>query len=148
MGGHVVDAGDAIISIHRSYVDAILRGMKTVELRRRLPDVLPGTRLWIYATRPTGAVLGFATIREVDRAAPATIWKKHRSCVGVDRTAFQQYFDGAPEAIAIMLTAVRRIGPISIEQLRQIRDRFHPPQVMTLLTASETKALRDLVLAQ
>jgi predicted transcriptional regulator len=141
----VADAADAIISIHRSYADAILAGTKTVELRRKLPEISSGTRLWIYATRPTGAVVGFATIREVDRAAPATIWKKHRADAGIDYAAFRDYFTGAPEAIAILLYAVRRIGPINIDKLRKVRDSFHPPQVLTRLTASEAKALRKLV---
>jgi predicted transcriptional regulator len=140
----VADGADAIISIRRSYADAILAGTKTVELRRKLPQISSGTRIWIYATKPLGAVVGFATIREVDRAAPATIWKKHRASTGVDHAAFQDYFDGAPEAIAILLAAVRRIGPISLDQLREIRDTFHPPQVLIRLTASEARALRKL----
>ena len=142
--GRVTEATDAIMSIHRGYADAILAGTKTVELRRRLPNIPSGTRLWIYATRPTGAVLGFATIQDVDRSSPASIWIKHRIGTGVDRAMFQQYFDGAPEAIAILLAAVRRIGPITIDQLRQIRDCFHPPRVLTRLTAAESKALRKL----
>jgi short subunit dehydrogenase-like uncharacterized protein len=36
---------------------------------------------------------------------------------------------------------VRHVGPITIDQLREVRDSFHPPQVLTLLTASEAKAL-------
>ncbi|HWA88555.1 MAG TPA: ASCH domain-containing protein [Rhizomicrobium sp.] len=143
----MAEAADAIISIHRSYADAILAGTKTIELRRKLPDISSGTRLWIYATRPTGAVVGVATIKAVDRAPPATIWKKHRDGTGIDHAAFQDYFDGAPEAIAILLTAVRRIGPIDMDQLRRIRDCFHPPQVLTRLTVTETKALRKLVAA-
>ena len=56
------DATDAIISIHPDYADAIFAGKKTIELRRRIPEVPSGTRLWIYATRPTGAIIGFVTI--------------------------------------------------------------------------------------
>lgn len=140
----MADAADAIISIHRGYADAILAGTKTVELRRKLPEIPSGTRLWIYATRPTSAVVGFATIQDVRRAAPTTIWKKHRAGVGVDHAAFKTYFNGAPEAVAILLVAARRIAPITIEQIRRIRDRFHPPQVLTRLTVSETIALRKM----
>src|SRR4051794_32919901 len=50
--GHVAEETDAIISIHPSYADAILAGEKTIELRRRIPNISQGARLWIYATRP------------------------------------------------------------------------------------------------
>jgi hypothetical protein len=73
------DAADAIISIHPGYADAILAGTKTIELRRRVPKLTTGSQLWIYATRPTGAVIGVVTVQDVTKAHPMTIWKKHRS---------------------------------------------------------------------
>jgi predicted transcriptional regulator len=140
----VSDAADAIISIHPNYADAILVGAKTIELRRRIPELASGTRLWIYATRPTGAVVGCVTIQGVARAHPTTIWKKHRDGTGVDHASFKAYFNGAHQTVAILLAAARRVGPITVDQLREIRDSFHPPQVLTRLTASEAKALRNL----
>lgn len=138
------DAREAIISIHRGYADAILAGTKTVELRRRLPALLPETRLWIYATKPVGAVIGFATVLELDKATPATIWRRYRSDAGVDYSSFKEYFNGTHEAVAILLSAVKRIKPIDISQLRQVRKSFHPPQVLTRLTARESKLLHKI----
>jgi predicted transcriptional regulator len=54
------------------------------------------------------------------------------------------YFQGAQEAVAILLAAVKRVGPITIEELREIRDRFHPPQVLLRLSDAEAKALQRL----
>lgn len=144
LDGHVPDIIDAIISIRSDYANAILAGTKTIELRRRIPELPAGTRLWIYATRPTGAVVGFVTIQGVARARPATIWRKHRTRTGVDHAAFKAYFNGSQVAIAIVLAAARRVVPITIEQLRGVRGGFHPPQVAMRLTAPETKALRNL----
>jgi predicted transcriptional regulator len=141
----VPDSSDAIISIHPNHADAILAGKKTIELRRRVPKLKSGMRLWIYATRPTGAVVGVATIQEVAKAHPTIIWKNHRLGVGIDHASFKAYFNGAQEAVAIVLAAVRHVGPITVEQLREIRDTFHPPQVLTRLTMTESKALRKLV---
>jgi predicted transcriptional regulator len=140
----VPEATDAIISIHPRYADAILSGTKTIELRRRIPELPPGSRLWIYATRPTSAVIGIATIQEVTKAHPTIVWKKHRNGAGMDHASFKAYFNGAQQAFAILLTAVGPVGPITIDQLREIRDHFHPPQVMMRLTASEVRALREL----
>jgi predicted transcriptional regulator len=140
----VPDAADALISIRPTYADAILAGKKTIELRRRIPELAAGTRLWIYATRPTAAVIGFVTIKEVARAHPRTLWQKHRNGTGVDHASFSAYFNGAEQGIAILLKAAKRVGPITISQLRKIRDSFHPPQVLIRLTAAEAKALRKL----
>jgi predicted transcriptional regulator len=142
--GQVSDASDAIISIHPGYADAILDGTKTIEFRRRIPELANGTRLWIYATRPTAAVIGVATISHVNRARPQAIWRKHKDGAGVDHASFTEYFQGAQEAIAILLAAVRRVGPITLEELRGIRERFHPPQVLLFLTRAEAKALKQL----
>ena len=138
------DACDAIISIHPDYATAILDGTKTIELRRRIPELASGSRLWIYATRPTAAVVGVVTIADVNRAHPRTIWQKHRDGAGVDHASFKAYFSGAHEAVAILLEAARRVGPITVQQLREIRDQFHPPQVLVRLTDSEAKALQRL----
>jgi len=141
----VPEVTDAIISIHPAHAEAILAGTKTIELRRRIPNLPCGAKLWIYATRPTAAVVGTATIAKIIRANPKTIWKRHQNGVGVDRHAFEEYFNGSQEAVAIVLVAVKRVSPVAIKQLRNIRDRFHPPQVMTVLTISEARTLRKLV---
>ena len=136
---------EAIISIYPNHADAILDGRKTIELRRRIPTLPTGTRLWIYATRPTGAIVGYVTIREVSRARPLTIWRKYRAAAAVDYATFAAYFAGAKEAVAILLATAKRIVPVTVEQLREIRDSFHPPQVVTLLSTAEAKALRKIV---
>jgi predicted transcriptional regulator len=144
LDGMAADVVDAIISIHPEHADSILAGRKTIELRRRIPALPLGTRLWIYATRPTGAVTGIATIQDIARGRPSTIWKTHRNGTGVDHASFQAYFSGAQEAVAIILAEPRRVVPITREQLREIRRSFHPPQVLLWLTTAETTALRVL----
>ncbi|MBR0840873.1 ASCH domain-containing protein [Bradyrhizobium liaoningense] len=140
----MTDAGDAIISIHPAYATAILDGTKTIELRRRIPPLGQGTRLWIYATRPMAAVVGRATIAGVSRAHPRTIWQKHRSETGVDYASFTEYFAGATEAVAILLAAVKQVQPITLRELRRVRAGFHPPQVLVRLTSKEAEALEKL----
>lgn len=140
----MADAEEAIISIHQIYAEAILAGTKVVEFRRKLPEISQGARLWIYATRPIAAIVGFVTVLNIDRASPVTIWRKHRLSAGLDYSAFRTYFDGADEAIAVLLSAPRRISPIQLDKLAKVRRSFHPPQVLTRLTTAESKTLRAL----
>ena len=123
------------------YPDAILSGAKTVELRRRIPALSIGTCLWIYATRPRGAVIGTAVVSEVIRGTPEEIWEVCSDDAAIDRYAYDAYFDGSAEAFGIFLCEIVRREPISFESLKKIRSNFHPPQVLTRLSAQEALSL-------
>ena len=138
---------DAIISIHPHYADAILSGKKTIELRRRIPSIEIGTRLWIYATRPLGAVVGSAVVSNLLRGTPREIWRLCKADVSIARKDYDEYFEGAKTAIGIVLTDVIRRQPIMIEQLREMRAGFHPPQVLARLSSNDTQSLSRLAYA-
>lgn len=136
---------EAIISIRPSYAEAILAGVKTIELRRRIPAISLGTRLWIYATRPVGAVIGMATVECIVRGEPEEIWVQFGQQACIDRPAYDAYFDGAGEAIGLILAEVQRsIKCVEIERLRTIREGFHPPQVIMWISNQEARSLRRL----
>lgn len=136
---------DAIISIHPRYAHAILDGVKTIELRRRIPSISAGTKLWIYATLPVGAVIGTATVDRIVRGDPEAIWVQFGHQAAIDRPDFDAYFDGAQEAVAILLSeAQRNTEHIEISQLRELRRGFHPPQVMIRINEQESQSLRRL----
>ncbi len=54
------------LSIHPRYVEAILDGRKTVELRKRMPRAEIGTQLVIYASMPKCAVVASAVIDRIE----------------------------------------------------------------------------------
>ena len=138
---------EAIISIKPQFAEAILDGSKTVELRRRIPRLKVGTRLWIYATMPTGAVIGCATVEGIAKGTPEDLWAAFSDRSGVSREIFDQYFSGTEQAIALQLTDIIRARPIQISQLKSIRAGFHPPQVISLLTDAEANSLGMLAAA-
>ena len=84
---------DFLVSIRPQYVDKILAGKKTVELRRRFPEsVSVGTVAYIYSTSPVQVVVGCAKIKEVQRLAVADIWKEHADAACISRRDFYDYF--------------------------------------------------------
>lgn len=135
---------EAIISIRPIFAEAILSGRKTVELRRRIPPIEIGARLWIYSTRPTASIVGIAIIDTIFRGTPHAVWETYADRTGVNRSDFDRYYEGAREAIGIRLSKVQRIHPIGINQLRVWKDGFHPPQVLSRITASEAKRLLQM----
>jgi predicted transcriptional regulator len=143
--GVMVPKYDAIISIHPHYASAILDGAKTVELRRKIPSLETGTRLWIYATRPTCAVVGFAVLGSVVKAHPESIWDRFQSNAAIGHNEFQEYFNGASQAVALcLLDAQRSFTSVSLLQLRSLRSGFHPPQVTLAITTLEADILYKL----
>lgn len=124
---------DSLISIRPEYAHAILDGSKTIELRRRIPHIEPGSRLWIYSTLPEGAVIGSVYVDCIVRLSPNRLWKDYGSQTGVSRKVFDQYFSGADVSIGIALRKPERMSPICLADLRAIRSGFHPPQVIKRL---------------
>jgi len=138
---------DAIISIKPVYVDAILSGSKTIELRRRIPSIEIGTRFWIYATQPIGAILGTAILADILKEKPANLWRDYGLYTGTDWQTFNQYFLGSDVALGLILADVRPVHPIELDKLREILDGFHPPQVLSRLSHSASSSLADLAVA-
>ena len=138
---------DALISIRPNYAEAILTGEKTVELRRRIPAINLGTRLWIYATRPVGAIVGSAVVDKIIEGTPAEVWKECINRIALDRREYDKYFFGTDRALGLSLSDITRRHPIGIDQLREIQKGFHPPQVLTRLSSQETIFLSKLAIA-
>jgi predicted transcriptional regulator len=135
----IQSADDILISIRPNFAAAIFGGSKTVEVRRRIPSIKLGSRMWIYVTRPVGEVRGVARISGIVEGNADAVWRACGSQTGLARPAFYNYLDGSPKAYGIILEEVQIGRPASIEALRSIRAGFHPPQVITRLTATEAE---------
>ena len=64
----------ALMSIHPEYANAILAGRKTVEFRKR-PIGDDVTHVIVYATAPTGAVVGAFTVTGQDTTSLTRLWE-------------------------------------------------------------------------
>ncbi|MBB5576976.1 MULTISPECIES: ASCH domain-containing protein [Rhizobium] len=132
---------NAIISIRPKFVQAIVSGVKTVEVRRRIPPIQAGTTLWIYATLPIGAVVAVAVAVQIFRGHPDELWASFGAETGITKEDFDSYFEGTASGVCIYLGHVREISPIPIRQLRSMRVGFNPPQVISKITAEEARFL-------
>ncbi|GBD96257.1 50S ribosomal protein L22/unknown domain fusion protein [bacterium BMS3Abin06] len=127
---------NAIISLKPKYVQSILSGEKTIELRKRTINLLPGTYLWIYATLPLGSIRAVAKIESIHRASPRSIWKKFSSHIGLSKKEFNTYVNGSNKVSAIALTSIKEINPpLALNSLRSKVKNFHPPQFFARITA-------------
>lgn len=129
---------EILISIQPEYSQAILDGTKTVELRRRAP--VSATRLVIYETSPTCAVVGQADIRSVERIPVTDIWDKYAEASCIGRKEFFNYFRGLKFGYAISLMgATRYSNPLSLDDMRS-NYSISPPQSWQYLKVSALAA--------
>lgn len=123
----LVHQRSALLSIKPHYVDAILRGAKTIELRRKPPSVVPGSTIFLYSTSPTSQLVGTAILGRTISARPAEFWRSHARFTGVDRATFDEYFEGAELAHGLQVhTAMRAHSPLSLTRMREVD--MSPPQ--------------------
>jgi predicted transcriptional regulator len=133
-----------IMSIRPEHAFNILDGRKTVELRRRFPETLPtGSLMLVYASSPEQCLIGAVMIEGVKRMTPASLWRQFRNQACVQRSLFNDYFDGAREGFGVMLGACARFeDPIPVCELKE-RFRFYPPQSYRYIKGSLTGLLKD-----
>jgi predicted transcriptional regulator len=133
---------DFILSIKPEYATKIVEGLKTVELRRRFPyGTVTGAVLYVYATVPIQALIGYATIRDVVKLPTEDIWAEYNKVAYITRSDFDDYYAGSNAGFVIRLkNPVRLQRPITLTELKTNLD-FTPPQSFTYAD----EALKSLV---
>ena len=133
-----------LISLEPRHAEGILAGHKHVELRRRTMNVAPGSTMWMYVKQPIGSIVGHAIVGEIALLPPSHLWRTYGSVSGLSKREFFNYFEGVERGVALVLgKRVRLDVELSLEELREVDQRFHPPQFFARLPA--THPLRQTV---
>ena len=118
-----------VLSLKPRFAEAILEGLKTVELRRTEPKIEVPTRALLYAASPVRSLIGTCIITSVWSANLGDIWRKHRQEVGLPYREFQQYFKGVDKGTALALIQPQEFSRwVPLQDLRARREGFRPPQ--------------------
>ena len=151
-GGQLTFAGDhgspavgveLLISIRPEHADNIVKGVKTVEFRRRFPPEqrVRGATIWIYSTAPVREVIGTAIVVSVERMRTAALWQAYADQGAVSRGVFEDYFEGVSEGHAIRLGGVRRLRmPVDAARLEALD--FATPQSYRFVPEAVSGVLR------
>lgn len=133
---------DFVLSIKPEYATKIVEGMKQVELRRRFPlGTVTGARLYIYATVPIQALIGYAIIKRVECMLVEEIWRTYSDVACINRADFDAYYRNLDIGYVVVLKDVVGLKkPIPLAVLRE-KLQFSPPQSFTYADDS----LRQLV---
>jgi predicted transcriptional regulator len=136
-----------IMSIKPCYVQKIISGEKTVELRSRKLNVQNGARMWIYSTLPKGCVEVVATIQSIEYNHPDIIWARYANELAITYEDFQKYVHDNEMVSAIKLLNVTKVNnPLTLETIRSCIQKFHPPQFFSHISAN--MELSDLLIRE
>lgn len=125
----------AILSLKPQFVDLILSGEKTVELRNRIVRMEPGTVIWIYATRPVGGIVALAELVSVVHDTPAEIWIRFEREMCIDKSHFDSYINNRESVSALILSSVRELKQsVTLDWIRRSVGSFQPPQFYSRLS--------------
>jgi len=128
------------LSIHPRYVEMILAGTKTIELRRQRPRDIVGDWIAVYATTPVRCLKGIVQVKEVHIAGVQELWREFQSQAGISKKDYEFYFSGIEQAVGIELAnPVSFTKPISLCDLRKEWPGFQPPQGFRYLDADQTR---------
>ncbi len=135
---------DILISIHPHFADSILRGDKTVELRRIFKrDNQETDRLFIYATKPVGAIIGIAKIHSVHRDNAHNIWERYGQSALISEKYFLDYVGDLPLISAICLSEIETFEHKVTAYTLKTNLSVLPPQSYRYLTSDEAAWIID-----
>ena len=133
-----------LVSIRPIYASKILDGRKTVELRRKFPDVaVNGTTALFYSSSPVCAIVGCARIHQVLRLPVSRIWKEHGAAACISKREFDAYFSGLQLAYVIFFESVRSLKKHLKATDLQEQFGIVPPQSYRYLSGECVTSLSD-----
>lgn len=118
-----------LLSIKPEFVEKIFSNDKTVELRKRIPNLIEGDELLIYASAPVMAIVGAVEVTRVVQQAPDDLWRMVRAHAAVGRDFFAEYYQDHSTAYGIFLGRTQLYNrECSLPKLRKSWPGFVPPQ--------------------
>ncbi len=133
-----------LLSVHPEHSNNIFNGSKSVELRRTKPKLEERDIIIVYASSPKKSIVGIVTVKEVVRKPVEQLWLDVEDKAGISYEKFTNYFSGRSTGCGIFLhKRFRCLQTISLEELRQNWDNFHPPQSYRYLKPDEIEIFKE-----
>lgn len=121
-----------LLSIHPRWVDLILDGRKTVEIRRRPPrEAAPGLPVLLYATAPVRAVVARAELAALRHASREELWLSVGRQSALAEHEFLAYLEGAPFPGGLAMSHVQATRSVALA--------WRPPQSWMWLRAGRSQ---------
>lgn len=129
----------ALLPIRPRFAEAILRGEKKVEFRRKtFGDKVK--YVVIYVSSPVQKVVGFFEVDKIFRTSPSEAWELFQDVGSINEDEFAEYYRGTDQAASITIKNVKQFrSPIEVSQ---INNSFLPPQSYRYVSTAEFEKLK------
>jgi len=115
-----------LLSIKPKFAASIFSGDKKFEFRRAIFRNGQVKKVYVYASRPVGLVIGEFELKQVISTDPETLWEKTMNDACISKDYFDRYFDGRNIAHALKVgNTVRYKKPKTLMEMFNIA---RPPQ--------------------
>jgi len=115
-----------LLSIKPRFAEQIFSGTKRYEFRRVLFRSTAVTKVVVYASSPVQRVIGEFDVEAILALEVEQLWEKTKRHSGIEKSYFDEYFNGRCTAYAIKIALPRRYR--TPKQLKQVCDSERPPQ--------------------
>lgn len=117
---------NVLLSIKPKFATAIFTGEKQFEFRRAIFKSTNVKKVYVYASKPIGLVIGEFEIDKIITADPESLWKTTKKASGISKEYFDEYFEGREIAYALKVNAVQAYeDPVTLMDMFNIN---RPPQ--------------------
>lgn len=125
-----------VLSLKPRFAEAILTGVKTVELRRTEPKIETPMLALLYAASPMRSLVGTCIVTSVRSADLVDLWHEHGHEASLSYHEFQQYFEEVHKGTALTLTKPQAFNRrVKLQDLRAEWEGFRPPQSFAYVDA-------------
>lgn len=125
-----------LISIKPCYIEKILDGNKTIELRKTKPKLKPDDFILVYASSPKQSIIGWLKVKKIIDDTPRKLWSQVKKQAGVTKKEFDSYYKNSKLAVAICFDLKYKTD-LSLNTVRQKWENFNPPQSFHYLRSEE-----------
>lgn len=125
-----------LISVKPKYAIKILKGEKTIELRKCAPKkVGKDGYILLYVTAPIKEIWGIYKIENIIKENPKTLWENFGEKTGITIEEFNEYYKENDSAFGIQIQEVKSLfkHSIKLDNLKNLIPGFMPPQTYSYI---------------
>lgn len=106
---------DIVVTVDRVYLDRILSGEKTIELRKRWTSE-PIRTIWFCQKGSGGRIVAKSTVKNVECVKVYEGWYKFRKKIGVSETDYFRYAGENRLIYYVFLENTERVEGVTVKQ--------------------------------
>ena len=134
-----------LFSLKPNYAELIFKGLKKVELRRRIASNMENRYVFVYVSSPVKQLRGGFRVGQVWSGDPEEIWNKVSNLSQVTKQYFDIYYEGRNIAYALEITDVWEYeNPPDLNGLRERFPNFIVPQSWRAVSPEELRSFGNM----